>query len=73
MTSAHLTILTGASRGMGHAMAEQLIAAGHDLLCISRKTNDVLAGLASHQGVSCEQWAHDLARPESAAAAGRRC
>lgn len=68
MTSPHLTILTGASRGMGHAMAEQLIAAGHDLLCISRKTNDVLAGLASRQGVSCEQWAHDLARPESAAA-----
>jgi NAD(P)-dependent dehydrogenase (short-subunit alcohol dehydrogenase family) len=68
MTSPHLTILTGASRGMGHAMAEQLIAAGHDLLCISRKTNDVLAGLASHQGLACEQWAHDLARPESAAA-----
>jgi benzil reductase ((S)-benzoin forming) len=68
MTSPHLTILTGASRGMGHAMAEQLIAAGHDLLCISRKTNDVLAGLASHKGVSCEQWAQDLAQPESAAA-----
>lgn len=68
MTSPHLTILTGASRGMGHAMAEQLIAAGHDLLCISRKTNDALAGQASRQGVSCEQWAHDLSRPESAAA-----
>jgi hypothetical protein len=43
-------------------------AAGHDLLCISRKTNDALAGLASRAGVACEQWAHDLARPESAAA-----
>ena len=53
---------------MGHAIAEQLIAAGHDLLCISRKTDDGLAGLASRQGVSCEQWPHDLARPESAAA-----
>lgn len=68
MTSPHLTILTGASRGMGHAMAEQLIAAGHDLLCISRKTNDVLSGLASHQGVACEQWAQDLSRPENASA-----
>ena len=68
MTSPHLTILTGASRGMGHAMATQLIAAGHDLLCISRNTNDPLAGQASRQGVSCEQWAHDLSRPESAAA-----
>jgi benzil reductase ((S)-benzoin forming) len=68
MTSSHLTILTGASRGMGHAMARQLIAAGHDLLCISRKTNDALSGQAAHRGVACEQWPHDLARPESAAA-----
>ena len=68
MSNRHLTILTGASRGMGLAMAQQLLAAGHDLLCISRKTNDVLSGLASRQGVACEQWPHDLARPESAAA-----
>ena len=68
MASPHLTIITGASRGMGHAMAEQLIAAGHDLLCISRKTNDSLAGQSSRAGLSCEQWAHDLSRPETAAA-----
>lgn len=68
MTSPHLTIITGASRGMGFAMAEQLIAAGHDLLCISRKTNDTLSGLASHKGVACEQWAQDLTRSENAAA-----
>ena len=68
MTSPHLTIVTGASRGMGFAMAEQLIAAGHDLLCISRKTSDALSGLASRKGLACEQWAQDLARPESAAA-----
>ena len=68
MTSPHLTILTGASRGMGLAMAEQLIAAGHDLLCISRKTTDRLSGLASRKGVACEQWPQDLTRPENAAA-----
>ena len=68
MTSPHLTILTGASRGMGLAMAEQLIAAGHDLLCISRKTNDTLSGLASRKGVACEQWPQDLTRPENASA-----
>ena len=28
----------------------------------------MLAGLASRQGIACEQWPHDLARPESAAA-----
>ncbi len=64
----HLTILTGASRGMGHAMAQQLITAGHDLLCISRKTNDPLAGQAAAAGVSLEQWPQDLSRGESAAA-----
>jgi benzil reductase ((S)-benzoin forming) len=68
MTSQHLTILTGASRGMGLAMAEQLIAAGHDLLCISRKTNDELAAKAKAAGVQCEQWPQDLSRPETAAA-----
>ena len=68
MTSRHLTILTGASRGMGHAMAEQLLAAGHDLLCISRKTSDDLAAKASQAGRQCEQWPQDLARAENAAA-----
>jgi benzil reductase ((S)-benzoin forming) len=64
----HLTILTGASRGMGLAMARQLLAAGHDLLCISRKPNEELAQQASLAGQRCEQWPQDLARAETAAA-----
>jgi benzil reductase ((S)-benzoin forming) len=63
----HITILTGASRGMGLAMAEQLLASGHDLLCISRKKNDALGLRASSAGRLCEQWPQDLARPEVAA------
>jgi NAD(P)-dependent dehydrogenase (short-subunit alcohol dehydrogenase family) len=63
----HLTILTGASRGMGLAMARQLLAAGHDLLCLSRKTNDALAAEAASAGRRCEQWPQDLARAETAA------
>jgi len=63
----HLTILTGASRGMGLAMARQLLAAGHDLLCISRKTNDELAQQAAGAGRRCEQWPQDLARAEATA------
>jgi NAD(P)-dependent dehydrogenase (short-subunit alcohol dehydrogenase family) len=63
----HLTILTGASRGMGLAMAEQLIAAGHDLLGISRSHNDALGQQATAKGVRCEQWPQDLTRPETAA------
>jgi NAD(P)-dependent dehydrogenase (short-subunit alcohol dehydrogenase family) len=64
----HLTLITGASRGMGLAMAEQLLAAGHDLLCISRKTNDALPSRASSPEQRCEQWPQDLARSETAAA-----
>jgi NAD(P)-dependent dehydrogenase (short-subunit alcohol dehydrogenase family) len=64
----HLTILTGASRGMGLAMAEQLVDAGHALLCISRKTNDALSARAAAAGVPLEQWPQDLARAETAAA-----
>ena len=60
--SQHLTILTGASRGMGLAMAQQLLAAGHRLLCLSRNTNPTLASPA------CEQWAVDLADPAPVAA-----
>lgn len=63
-----LTILTGASRGMGLAVAEQLLAAGHDLLCISRKHNDELDAQASRAARRCNQWLQDLSRPETAAA-----
>ena len=68
MTQRHLTILTGASRGMGLAMAQQLLAAGHDLLCNSRKTSDALAAQAREAGRQCEQWPQDLARADTAAA-----
>jgi len=61
MTQHSLTILTGASRGMGHAMAEQLLQRGAHLLCISRKTSDDLAALAQERGATLEQWSADLA------------
>jgi NAD(P)-dependent dehydrogenase (short-subunit alcohol dehydrogenase family) len=67
MTSPDLTILTGASRGMGLAMARQLLRAGHDLLCLSRRADDALAAQASAAGLTCEQWTLDLAEPEMAA------
>jgi NAD(P)-dependent dehydrogenase (short-subunit alcohol dehydrogenase family) len=63
----HLTIITGASRGMGLAMAQQLLDAGHDLLCLARKHNDELGQRATGAGRRCEQWAIDLAQPEAAA------
>jgi NAD(P)-dependent dehydrogenase (short-subunit alcohol dehydrogenase family) len=59
----HLYILTGASRGMGLAMAEQLLAGQNQLLCISRQTNPALAIHAQAQGCSLTQWCADLAEP----------
>ena len=55
-----LTVLTGASRGMGAALAEQLLRRGDTLLCISRRTHPTLSGLAAAQGASLWQWTRDL-------------
>jgi benzil reductase ((S)-benzoin forming) len=59
----HLTILTGASRGLGAAMGEQLLKHGHRLVTLSRHT----AGLWVVEGSDLEQWAMDLADPAPAA------
>ena len=64
-----LTILTGASRGMGLAMAEQLLAPGQTLLCISRHANPQLAVRAQALGAELLQWCEDLA---AGAAVSRR-
>jgi benzil reductase ((S)-benzoin forming) len=58
-----LYIVTGASRGLGAAMAEQLLAPGTQLLCISRRTSEALALKAGTAQARCEQWAMDLATP----------
>ena len=68
MNTPHLTILTGASRGMGLAMAQQLLASGHALLCISRQPNPKLEAQACTAGARLEQWPLDLAHSREAAA-----
>lgn len=57
----HLFILTGASRGMGLAMARQLLQPGNTVLCISRSANETLAVQAKQAGVPLLQWTQDLA------------
>ena len=61
MNPKNLTILTGASRGMGLAMAEQLLAPGQTLLCISRHANVQLAERAQACKADLLQWTEDLA------------
>ena len=57
----HLYILTGGSRGMGLAMAQQLLQPGHLLLCISRQRNEALDAQAQACGAQLLQWQADLA------------
>ena len=57
----HLTIITGASRGMGLAMARQLLQSGDTVLCISRTAHTALEQQALDTGAMLLQWTHDLA------------
>jgi benzil reductase ((S)-benzoin forming) len=59
--SMHLTIVTGASRGLGRAIAELLVQEpGHQVLGLSRQAPSAPQGI--------EQWAVDLAEPLPVAA-----
>ncbi len=55
-----LVILTGASRGLGAALAEQLLQPGTVLLCLSRQRHPTLAQQAAQAQVDLEEWPRDL-------------
>lgn len=61
-----LTILTGASRGLGRAMAAQLLRRGDTLLTLSRHPDAALEAAAREHGATLEQWSADLADPAEA-------
>lgn len=63
----HLFILTGASRGMGLAIAEQLLSRENHVLCLARHPAPSLAESAAQNKGTLEQWALDLSQPEPAA------
>jgi NAD(P)-dependent dehydrogenase (short-subunit alcohol dehydrogenase family) len=56
-----LTVLTGASRGLGRAMGEQLLQPGAMLLAMARRPSTELTTRARSNGAALEQWAIDLA------------
>jgi NAD(P)-dependent dehydrogenase (short-subunit alcohol dehydrogenase family) len=55
-----LVVLTGASRGLGLAMAEQLLARPGVVLTISRRPDASLDQRAPRDGARLEQWATDV-------------
>ena len=57
----HLTIITGASRGLGAALVAQRLLPGHRVLGIARHANATLQTQANAAGVQFEQWTADLA------------
>lgn len=67
MTLTHLYIITGATRGLGAALARALIQPGHSLLGLARHEDPVLAAQAAAAGVPLEQWAIDLSHGREAA------
>lgn len=64
-----LTVLTGASRGLGLAMAEQLLQPNALLLAMARHPSAELTARARSADAALEQWAIDLT--DSIAAATR--
>jgi benzil reductase ((S)-benzoin forming) len=66
MTQRTLIVLTGASRGLGAALARQLAGADVKMLTISRRPD--LSLQANANGADLEQWAMDLANDIGAAA-----
>ena len=62
-----LFIVTGASRGLGRAIAEQLLQPGHHVLAIARHPDPALEALAATRGARLTVWAHDLADAPAAA------
>ncbi len=62
-TPSALTILTGSSRGLGEAMARQLLEAGHLVIGIARGRSESLERFAHERGLSLQQWQADLSQP----------
>ena len=56
----HLYIVTGTSRGLGLAMAHQLLKPENFLLCISRSSPDTLGAAARAAQADFEHWPLDL-------------
>ncbi|OZI61223.1 SDR family oxidoreductase [Bordetella genomosp. 11] len=67
-----VVVLTGASRGIGAALARQLAKSGTRLITLARRQDAELAAYASAQGAELEQIAVDLSDTAAATAVAAR-
>jgi len=65
--STRIYIVTGASRGLGRAIAAALLRPGAHLLTLSRRPDPSLVPQAQAAGASIDQWAIDLVDAPAAA------
>jgi benzil reductase ((S)-benzoin forming) len=68
MNPKRLFVLTGASRGLGAALAKLLLANDVVLLTLSRRPDPALVDKASAAGAKLEQWAIDIGHDVGSAA-----
>lgn len=68
MTKKNLFVLTGASRGLGAAIAEALLASDVLLLTMSRRPDLALQDKARAAGATLEQWTLDIGHDVGTAA-----
>lgn len=66
MQTSTLAIITGASRGLGHALALGLLQPGTQLITVSRNHDEALARHADETGCVLRQIQSDLANPAAA-------
>lgn len=72
MTDKTIAIVTGASRGLGEALAEKLLAQRTPLITVARHTNDALANAAKRYDTPLFQLQADLSSPDAAQAVSQK-
>lgn len=65
MTVSTVAVITGASRGLGQALASEWLRTGATVITLARTLSDELAGVASELGGSLRQLQVDLSQPAS--------
>ena len=75
MRSAPLVFITGASSGIGQALAARFYEAGYSLALVARRTAEIEAWLAANRmaGERCGVYGADVAQIDAIAEAGARC